>query len=279
MEILSPVDLNRLYSLYRSALVFTQSGNLSVKKILLAKGLKMTKNSGSGFVKITLGKTKLTEIQGENIYLNFNDKDLSTLRIILAKSIIKAKEVYLSFEHFYLYISQDRENLAVLINQIHPEALALFNLCKGKGIDVGCGFRKTHPKAIGVDWVGKGEKGRVGNVKGRRSEADIQSPGDSLKMFKDNELDFVVARHNLEHYHNPAKTLKEWTRILKKDGYIGVIVPKAANPQTAEPTHYFDFNLEKLRQLFEENGKLKVEYLDECIKGWSFICIAKKIKI
>ena len=37
------------------------------------------------------------------------------------------------------------------IDEYHPERMELYPFCIGKGIDVGCGHRKTHPACIGVD--------------------------------------------------------------------------------------------------------------------------------
>ena len=43
------------------------------------------------------------------------------------------------------------------IDDYHPERMELYPFCKGKGIDVGCGHRKTHPACIGVDLNAKGQ--------------------------------------------------------------------------------------------------------------------------
>jgi len=42
---------------------------------------------------------------------------------------------------------------------------------------------------------------------------------------KDNSLDFIVASHVLEHTNNTIGVLKEWRRILKVGGKIGISVP------------------------------------------------------
>src|SRR5664280_416224 len=85
------------------------------------------------------------------------------------------------------------------------EMLALFPYCKGLGIDVGCGSRKTHPQAIGVDLTPYGEVGKYGCERRQISEANICASGDNLYMLADSVLDYVVARHNLEHYTDPIK--------------------------------------------------------------------------
>ena len=42
----------------------------------------------------------------------------------------------------------------------------------------------------------------------------------------DNTYDFCFASHTLEHIANPLKAIKEWIRIVKKEGYIIIIVPE-----------------------------------------------------
>jgi len=42
-----------------------------------------------------------------------------------------------------------------------------------------------------------------------------------------NEMyDFCFSSHSLEHIANPLKALREWLRIIKKDGYLIIIVPE-----------------------------------------------------
>jgi SAM-dependent methyltransferase len=46
-----------------------------------------------------------------------------------------------------------------------------------------------------------------------------------LGNISDNSYDFVLSSHNLEHIVNPVKALEEWIRVVKKDGYILLVVP------------------------------------------------------
>src|SRR3989338_7925826 len=123
----------------------------------------------------------------------------------------------------------------------------LRKICIGKGADIGCGSNKVSENAIGIDLTAKGEKGKAGNQKNMISKADICTSGDDLP-FKNNELNYIVAKHNLEHYNNPEKTLLEWKRVVKKGGKIGVIVPDNdfVDSKKLDLTHYFDFNLQSL---------------------------------
>lgn len=161
-----------------------------------------------------------------------------------------------------------------------PEMLVLYPFCKGLGIDVGCGSRKTHPSALGVDLTLKGDVGKYGSERRQISEADIVASGDKLSMFADNSLDYVLARHNLEHYDNPIKTLKEWKRVLKKGGILGVVLPDSDSLDTMrlDPTHKYPFTKRNYQTMLAKVGGFKILEIKTCIKDWSFSCIAKKIK-
>ena len=160
----------------------------------------------------------------------------------------------------------------------HPERLALYPICQGRGIDVGCGNRKTHPDAIGVDLTPGGVKGHTGSVTGKESAADIMSSGDNLWMFKDGELDYVVQRHNLEHYQDYIKALQEWKRIVKHGGRIGMVIPDDETCDTIQldPSHKHVFTQASLRRVIGLIGGLKIVYMRELLKNWSFVCILQK---
>jgi SAM-dependent methyltransferase len=52
---------------------------------------------------------------------------------------------------------------------------------------------------------------------------------DSVNIFlvNDETYDFCFASHCLEHIANPLKAIDEWLRIVKKNGYIIIIVPES----------------------------------------------------
>ena len=160
------------------------------------------------------------------------------------------------------------------------EKIALYSYCKGIGIDVGCGSKKTHQNALGIDVIPNGEVGKYGSEKRQISEADICASGDNLYMFANGALDYVVARHNLEHYENPMKTLKEWKRVLRKGGTLGVVLPDNAELDTLkiDPTHKYVFTKESFRKMLEMVGGFKLVKLETCVPKWSFVCVAEKIK-
>jgi SAM-dependent methyltransferase len=69
-----------------------------------------------------------------------------------------------------------------------------------------------------------------------------------LEFLEDERHDFVLSSHNLEHLANPLKGLYEWKRILKKNGFLLLVLPHKDGTfdhkrQTTPLTHMIeDFN-------------------------------------
>ncbi|MBF0291762.1 MAG: glycosyltransferase [Nitrospinae bacterium] len=171
----------------------------------------------------------------------------------------------------------------VMIDKTHlhlnPEAEFALPIVSGRGIDVGCGGAKTHPDAIGVDIIPPGDVGTEASQKGRVSQADILGNGDDLHMFADGELDYVIARHNLEHYVDPVKTLLEWRRVLKPGGVIGLILPDDDEFDTlrADPTHLSVFTKSSFRTLVSLVDGLELAAMGISRHKWSFYAIVEKV--
>lgn len=162
----------------------------------------------------------------------------------------------------------------------HPERLAILPHCiQGKGIDVGCGNRKTHENCIGVDIIPRGSRGLHGCVKDKESSADICASGDDLSMFGDGELDFVVSRHNLEHYVDVIKTLLEWKRVLAVGGTLAMVLPDERHLDTIslDPTHKHVFTPESIKNYLDLIGGFEIIQSEVVIENWSFVCVAKKL--
>ncbi len=49
--------------------------------------------------------------------------------------------------------------------------------------------------------------------------------GSALVGLQDSTYDVVLSSHNLEHFANPIKALKEWQRVLKPDGALVLVLP------------------------------------------------------
>jgi len=128
---------------------------------------------------------------------------------------------------------------------------------KGLGIEVGCGLNKIHTGAIGINLV-------LSDMDfGYPFGAQIKADGISLPWFTDNSLDYVFSSHCLEHFHEPEKALREWTRVIRVGGFLVLILPhKMYYPNIGEPNankdHKRDFLPKDIKNLIEKIGKYEI---------------------
>ncbi len=88
------------------------------------------------------------------------------------------------------------------------------------------------------------------------SKYEITVIGDIRSLpYKDNLFDGIFCHHVLEHLENPHEAVKEFFRVLKKDGIIIAEVPSKWDPNAhADPDHKQFFTKESLSDLFEKSG-------------------------
>ena len=85
----------------------------------------------------------------------------------------------------------------------------------------------------------------------------------NLNKIDDNKYDFVISSNVLEHIANPLKALHEFKRVIKKNGYIAIIVPYYK--------HTFDFKrsvttIEHIKEDFINNvGEDDLTHLKEVV--------------
>lgn len=93
-------------------------------------------------------------------------------------------------------------------------------------IELGCGPRKQHPGAIGVDVLD--------------SEA-VDLVGDAMEVLQalpEGCASLVTSSHFLEHVPDPAPLLDAMSRLLGANGRIEIAVPHFAHPYFhSDPTH------------------------------------------
>lgn len=54
---------------------------------------------------------------------------------------------------------------------------------------------------------------------------NIFCDGSSLSSIADGTYEFILSCHNLEHFANPVKALKEWQRVMVKKGVLVLVLP------------------------------------------------------
>jgi SAM-dependent methyltransferase len=94
---------------------------------------------------------------------------------------------------------------------------------------------------------------------GEALPVDIVASGDDLPI-TDASYDFVVSSHVLEHFPDPIRALREWYRVIRKGGYIFMIIPHK------ERTFDRDRERTTLSELIERNktGKADLPLSQHC---------------
>ncbi|MFA6990072.1 MAG: methyltransferase domain-containing protein [Candidatus Gastranaerophilaceae bacterium] len=96
-----------------------------------------------------------------------------------------------------------------------------------KGIEIGGSAHNDFGlNTINIDFCDDNTDFKLYEIEtvGYAKKVDVVAEGDNLP-FDDNSWDFVISSHVLEHFWDPIKTLKEWMRVIKPEGYIFMIIP------------------------------------------------------
>lgn len=146
-----------------------------------------------------------------------------------------------------------------------------------KIVELGCGFRKTVPQAIGVDLAGSGES-PLNLHDGMKSVADVKADVTKPLPFDALTVDTVIARHILEHCVDTVETLRNWNAILKMEGRLIIAVPNQENINSIplNPEHVHAFTPKSLNRIMEFCGFKKIETEDPK-NGISFITCFEKV--
>ena len=99
-------------------------------------------------------------------------------------------------------------------------------------LELGCGNRKRHQDAIGIDVIDYPAADVVGDV------------FDVLALFPDASVDAVFSYHFVEHLPDLARFVSVLARILKPSGTVKSVVPHFSNPYFySDYTHRTAFGL------------------------------------
>lgn len=146
-----------------------------------------------------------------------------------------------------------------------------------KIVELACGFRKTVPQAIGVDWCGPGEI-PTNLHEGKTSVADVQADVSKPLPATLRDADTVIVRHFLEHSVDILETLKNWNVIVKMGGRLIIAVPNQEKRNTIpmNPEHVHAFTPDSLKKLAEVCGFKQIELIDPQ-NGISFVACLEKV--
>lgn len=74
-------------------------------------------------------------------------------------------------------------------------------------------------------WEGEIQQGDSFNYYKNKKGIQFIGEASDLKSLKDLSYDFILSCHSLEHVANPIKALKEWSRVIKKNGRLVLVLP------------------------------------------------------
>lgn len=99
---------------------------------------------------------------------------------------------------------------------------------------------------------------------GEKPGTQYISEASELASIKDEAYDFLISSNCLEHVANPLKALKEWTRVVKKNGYLMLVLPKKEDTfDHRRPITTF----EHLKDDFDSNiDEHDLTHLDEIVR-------------
>lgn len=143
-------------------------------------------------------------------------------------------------------------------------------------LDLGCGSHKTLKRAIGVDFVPRGE--RIPTLEGDPiSEADLVSDISVSLPVEDNSQDVIIGRHILEHMLNPIFVLNIWLAKLRKGGRLILALPNqdwhSTIPMNTE--HVVAYNPDSAVTLLTAMGLVNLSIVDSQ-NNISFIIVGEK---
>jgi len=127
-----------------------------------------------------------------------------------------------------------------------------------KVLDIGCGqgFMQDYFVSKGAEYLGitKGSDVDVALTNGR----NVEDQDMNFLEIPDDSVDFIFARHTLEHSPMPILTLMEWGRVIKSMGYMILVAPAPAFWGIAGRNHFSVVEIDKLTY-----------YLD--VAGWNIV--------
>lgn len=133
----------------------------------------------------------------------------------------------------------------------------------GSVLELGCGHQKTVDRAFGVDLYPAGELiPTIDRISVADCVGNVEKLGDCF--LSQPKYDYIIARHILEHVHNPIKVLRHWKEYLAPGGKLIVAVPDdtVCDSISLNPEHKNAFTPEYIRDLLSAAGMKSIQVYD-----------------
>lgn len=178
------------------------------------------------------------------------------------------------FKNFFSLFHEHRsESFA----EVDSEGLVISDIISEEKsvLEIGCGFKKTVPHAIGLDVVPAGQKLKETTL--NVSVADITADASSDLKLEGKKFNVIIARHVLEHCIDSVKTLSLWRDALNEGGKLIIAVPNEniINSIPLNSEHCHTYSIESLTRLCELVGFKFISNHDPK-NGVSFIGVFQK---
>lgn len=182
--------------------------------------------------------------------------DISNDQIINSIKEVLKRAMYLSETH------KIRDRVTELLSLYFNDISSLPSL---HGLDIGCGHDKLFPNCIGLD---------------RRPLPGVDVLTNAVELpFEDNQFDYVYSSHCLEDIANTEKTLVEWKRVVKPNGYLFLYLPHREHYKgfNADHVHGQGFINQEITELLTKIGfTIVADELDVGEDRYSLLVVGRK---
>jgi len=148
-------------------------------------------------------------------YIRKSEMYLNSFRTSLAESLQKDKNKKWFKQYYQFFEGKKGFEVGGPSPLFSGDIFPIYQL--SETID-GCNFSDT------TVWEGEIKSGTYQYYKNKKGVQYI-SEGSDLHKIQDEQYDFLLSCHNLEHIANPLKTITEWKRVVKKGGVIFLVLP------------------------------------------------------
>lgn len=150
-----------------------------------------------------------------------------------------------------------------------PEFLLMRPFIKGLGLEIGTGTNRLSPTVLGIDNYNHVDADMIWDCAPEQDGKQYYQP----YPFKDERFDFVFSSHVLEDF-NPMViqiVFDEWLRLVKKGGYLILLVPDMEGGRYPDWDEKFEFNDPEVIRGERNIGELKGNPSHRCTMGLTLL--------